>query len=151
MPIRNDWIRHLKIKNSIIGKPIISLLIHTNCWFINRRVQSLSNKENWSSRNWNIILLCQNGKINNINYIIKIHLHKIKSKLWILKNRECVSNSARHSMRDMPKVLKTPIKLQHSILRNRDQRVPEKIWWQCDPHLFLQTEIIIALELTIWI
>jgi len=25
-------------------------------------------------------------------------------------------------------VLKTPIKLQHSILRNRDQRVPEKIW-----------------------
>ena len=70
----------------------------------------------------------KDGKINNINYIIKIHLHKIKSELWILNDRECVSNSARHSMRDMPRVLKTPIKLQHSILRNRDQRVPEKIW-----------------------
>ena len=68
----------------------------------------------------------KDGKINNINYIIKIHLHKIKSELWILNDRECVSNSARHSMRDMPRVLKTPIKLQHSILRNRDQRVPEK-------------------------
>ena len=70
----------------------------------------------------------KDGKINNINYIIMTHLHKIKSELWILNDRECVSNSARHSMRDMPRVLKTPIKLQHSILRNRDQRVPEKIW-----------------------
>ena len=68
----------------------------------------------------------KDGKINNINYIIKIHLHKIKSELWILNDRECVSNSARHSMRDIPSVLKTPIKLQNSILRNRDQRVPEK-------------------------
>ena len=143
MPMRNDWIRHLKIKNSIRGIPIVGLLIDEFRAYQTKRIEAPGTET--------LFCYVKDGKINNINYIIKIHLHKIKSELRILNDRECVSNSARHSMRGMPRVLKTPIKLQHSILKNRDQRVPEKIWWRCDPHLFLQTEIIIALELTSWI
>ena len=59
MPMRNDWIWHLKIKNSIRGIPIVGLLINEFRAYKTKRIEAQVT----------VTLFCyvKDGKINNIN------------------------------------------------------------------------------------
>ena len=138
---RYNRIRHLKTKNSVRDVPIIGSLLDEFRAFVAKRIEVQGTGA--------LFRYGKDGKINNINGAMKTHHQKMKKELGILDDKECVPYSARHSMKDKLRVLKTPIQLQHSILGNGEKRVSEG-YGDGNPLSYLQAEIIKASELTNW-
>jgi integrase len=139
--IRYNRIRHLKTKNSARDIPIVGSLLDEFRDFVAKRIEVQGTGA--------LFRYGKDGKINNINSAMKTHHQKMKKELGILDDKECVPYSARHSMKDKLRVLKTPIQLQHSILGNGEKRISEG-YGDGNPLSYLQTEIIKASELTSW-
>ena len=141
MQIRYNRIRHLKTKNSVRDIPIVGSLLDEFRAFVAKRIETQGTGA--------LFRYGKDGKINNINSAMKTHHQKMKKELDILDDKECVPYSARHSMKDKLRVLRTPIQLQHSILGNGEKRVSEG-YGDGNPLSYLQAEIIKASELTSW-
>ena len=138
---RYNKIKNLKTKSSVRDVPIIGSLLDEFRVFVAKRIEIQGTGA--------LFRYGKDGKINNINGAMKTHHQKMKKELGILDDKECTPYSARHSMKDKLRVLKTPIQLQHSILGNGEKRVSEG-YGDGNPLSYLQAEIVKASELTSW-
>tara|TARA_B100000780_G_scaffold53959_1_gene33663 strand:- start:299 stop:1756 length:1458 start_codon:yes stop_codon:yes gene_type:complete len=138
---RYNKIRNLKTKNSVRDVPIVGSLLDEFRAFVAKRSELYVTGA--------LFRYGKDGKINNINGAMKTHHQKMKKELGILDDKECTPYSARHSMKDKLRVLKTPYQMQCAILGNGEKRVSEG-YGDGNPLSYLQAEIIKASELTNW-